>query len=251
MIRTIAASLIALLLMGATVSAQDRPKGPVEKAPIASINQVEGISLPADQVVAPDEGFVNIAATCKGTVKWLVISSVKVKYVTNDATNSIIVSVPTTSGTVVSVFAVGLVDGKMTEFVRTVIQVNGTPPGPTPPGPTPPGPTPPGPTPPGPVGGKFHLTFVVDMNNATPELAALLNSQTLRKTISDKGGFLRIYDKTSPIVAQKKLDGLVTKAGGGPTMILQAPDGNVLNGTELTIPRTDAEVVAIINKYVR
>lgn len=247
MIKRIAAGLMAglfaLVLMGATVSAQDGPPSP-PAAPIASANKATGIELTPDQTVAPDEGFVNITATCKGSVKWLVISSVKVKYVSNDSTNSIIVSVPTQAGTVVTVFAVGLVDGKMTEFVRTTIQVAGN-------GPNPPGPNPPGPNPPAPVAGKFHLTFVVDMNNATPELAAMLNSATLRKAVSDKGGFMRIYDKSSPVVAAKKLDGLVTKNGGGPTMILQSQAGAVLNPTELLVPRTDADVITVLNRYVK
>ena len=246
MIKRIAACFLALLLMGATVVAQEEvPPGPPIGAPVASANKVDGLELPPDQVVAPDEGFVNIAAKCKGPVKWLVISNVKVKYVTNDAANSIIVSVPPTAGTLVTIFAVGVVDNKMTEFVRTAIQVQGAAPGPGP------GPGP-GPTPgPAPVSGKFHLTFVVDMNNPTPELATLLNSAALRKAVGDKGGYMRIYDKGSPVVAQRKLDGLVAKAGGGPTMILQSQAGAVLNPTELLVPRSDAEIIAIINKYVR
>lgn len=241
MIKRIAACFIVMLFMGATVSAQEPPRDPPAiSAPVASANKVDGIELPADQVVAPDEGFVNIAAKCKGTVKWLVISNVKVKYVSNDSTNSIIVSVPTTAGTLVTIFAVGLVDGKMTEFARTAIQVGGVNPNPNP-----------NPNPPLPVAGKFHLTFVVDMDNASPELAALLNSAALRKAVTDKGGFMRIYDKRNPVVAQKKLDGLVQKTGGGPTIILQSADGTVLNSTELAVPRTDTEVIAILNKYVR
>ncbi len=247
MMKRIAAGLLALLLMGATVLGQEGPPVPPPiSAPAASANKVDGLELPPDQVVAPDEGFVNIVAKCKGTVKWLVISNVKVKYVTNDATNSIIVSVPNAPGTLVTVFAVAQVDNKLTEFVRTAIQVAGNaPPGP---GPNPPGPNPPGPAP---IAGKFHLTFVVDMNNASPELAALLNSAALRKTVTDKGGFLRIYDKSNPVVAQKKLDVLVQKAGGGPTMVLQSPTGQVFNADSLLVPRTDQEVIAIINKYVR
>lgn len=254
MMKRIAAGLLALLLMGGTMVAQDVPSGPGAPAtglaaPAASANKVDGLELPADQVVAADEGFVNIAAKCKGQVKWLVISNVKVKYITNDATNSIIVSVPPTPGTLVTVFAVGQVDNKMTEFVRTAVQVGGVAPGP---GPNPPGPNPPGPNPPAPVvNGKFHLTFVVDMNNATPDLAALLNSAALRKTVSDKGGFMRIYDKTSPVVAQKKLDGLVTKNGGNATMILQTADGAVVNSDALAVPTKDTDVIATINKYVR
>lgn len=243
MIKRIAACFIVMLFMGATISAQELPINPPSiSAPVASGSKVDGIELPADQIVAPDEGFVNITAKCKGTVKWLVVSNVKVKYVSNETGNSIIVSVPTTPGTMVTIFAVGLVDGKMTEFARTAIQVGGVSPNPNPN---------PNPNPPTPVIGKFHLTFVVDMDNASPDLAALLNSAALRKAVADKGGFMRIYDKKSPVVTQKKLDGLVQKAGGGPTIILQAADGTVLNNAELVVPKTDAEVIAIINKYVR
>ncbi len=258
MTRRIAAVLVALLLIGSAASAQ-LPSTVTSKeipasAPIASANKVDGLELPPDQIVAPDEGFINITAKCKGSVKWLVISTVKVKFVTNDATNSIIVSVPTASGTLVNVFAIGMVDGKPTEFVKTSIQVAGTSTqaqDPTQTIPTVPAqpifPTNPAVA----TAAKFHLTFIVDMNNAAPELATLLNSDVLRKAVSDKGGFLRIYDKTSPIIAQKKLDGLVQRVNGGPTMIMQSAGGNVLNADQLFIPKTDREVISLINKYVK
>ena len=241
MMRKLRSFLFALTLLAAgTIAFGQEPPA----LPVAAVNKVEGLELPADQSVAPDEGFISITAKCKGTVKWLVVSNVKVKFVTNDATNSIIVSVPTTPGTVVNVFAVGLVDGKQTEFVRTSVQVNGQPLPPPNPNPNPnPNPQP--------VVGKFHLTFVLDMNNATPELAALLNSASLRKSVADKGGFLRIYDKTNPTVATKKLDGLVNKNGGQPTMILQSAGGQVLNTSELGTPNSEQDVINIINKYVR
>lgn len=252
MMKTLAATILSLLLMGASVSAQELgtppPATPVASPDLAqalnaTVNKVEGIELPPDQIVPSDEGFVSIEAKCSGKIKWLVISTVKVKFVPNDTINSIIVSVPATPGAVVTVFAVGAVDGKLTEFVRTVIQVGGRP------IPVPVDPTPgPGPTPPT-VKGNFHLTFVVDLNNASPELAAVLNSATLRKLVTDKQGYLRVYDKTSAVIAQKKLDIYVQKAGGGPTMILQAGDGTVV--AVQAIPKSEREVIEIINQKVR
>ena len=248
MMKKLAAGLITLLLMSANFTAQEVKTVPILlTAPtlLTAANKVDGIELPADQIVTPDEGFVAITAKCKGSIKWLVISNVKVKFVTIDATNSIIVSVPITSGDLVTLFAIGLVDGKNTEFAKTTIQVSGDP-TPTPaPTPIPPPPTPPTPTP---ISGKFHLTMIVDMNAATPDLAALLNNVSLRKTIADRGGFLRIYDKSSPIIVQKKLEKLIQN---GSTIILQSADGTVLNETALSLPKTDIEVMALINRYVR
>lgn len=221
--------LLALFLFACPLIAQENPDPANVSGPKA-----EGIELPPDTTVSNDEGFVNIQAKCKGTVRWLVVAGVRVKYITNDSNNSIIVSIPANGG-VITVFAVGLVDGKITEFVRTNITVRG-------------GVSPPNdPVNPPPPNGPLHITFVLDLNNTTPELAAILNSQTLRKAIADRGNLMRIYDSKSPVIAQKKLEHLVT---GGPTMIIQKNDGSLakspsFNGS-VTIPKTEQEVLSIL-----
>ena len=235
--------LAALLGLGlcASPALSQTPVPPQPPVPAADGTAVVGLELPPDQNVAFDEGFVTVQAKCKGEVKWLVISTNKVKYVTVAQTNSIIISVPPQGG-VINVFAVGNVDGKMTEFARTNINI-GNAPGPNPGPVNPPNPNP---NPPAPVVTKLHLTFLVDMNNTTPEMAKLLNSESLRKGINQKGHWFRLYDIKSDIVAQKKLDGVVQRVGGNNVLIVQGDDGRVLSAT--TIPATEQEVLAIIQK---
>lgn len=86
-----------------------------------SYNKVENLEISPDVTVCPDEGFTVIKADCKGSVKWLVISSRPVKYIPNDQNNTIIVGIPPSGS--VTVIAVGLCDNKMTEFAKTIITV--------------------------------------------------------------------------------------------------------------------------------
>jgi hypothetical protein len=220
---------------------------PGNGAPKPGANKAEGIEMPPDMKVNNDEGFVTLTATCKGPVKFLVISANKVKYISND--NTIVVSIPCTGG-LITVFAIGTVDGKPTDFVSTNIVVGttpgATPPGPVPPGTTPPGPVPPGTNPPAAVKGPYHVTFVLDLNQTTPQIAQVLNSQTLRKTITDAGNFFRIYDKTSPIVGQRGLDKVMAQVGGTNAMVVQTGDGAVVSATP--IPSTEADVLATLRK---
>jgi len=238
-------ALLALSLLAVPAWAQpeldekgDSPKGPpAAQAPKANTaNKADGISLPPDATVRSDEGFVSIQAECKGDVKFLVISSVKVKYITNG--NTVIVSIPCTGG-VITVFAIGNVGGKMTDFVSTNIQISSAS--------APPGPAPPGPNPPGPAAkGPFHVTFVLDLNNTTPQVAQLLNNPNLRKSVTDAGHFFRIYDKSSPVVAQRGLDKVMQQVGGNNAMIVQTDQGAVVSATP--IPASEAEVMGILRK---
>lgn len=251
MLRYFFASLLVIFLTVPPSFSQEPSPQPTPAPVTLTPNKTAGLELPPDQNVEFDEGFIPIQAQCKGDVKWLVVSQVKVKYITTPG-NSLIVSVPPQGG-VISVFAVGLVDGKITEFVRTNITVKGI--GPTPPNPPPnppilpPNPPNPPPNPPNPApqAGPLHITFVVDLNNTTPELAQVLNSQSIQQAVKGKGNFLRLYDMKSPIVAQRKLDTFVTKVGGSAVMIVQNNAGQVLQA--IAIPRTEPEVLAIINQF--
>lgn len=203
---------------------------------------VPGLELPPDQSIGFDEGFISIQAKSKGEVKWLITSGVKVKYFIIPQANTVIVSVPPTGG-VINVFAVALVDGKLTDFARTTITVGNPSPGPNPgPGPNPnPNPNP-GPV----VNQKLHLTFLVDMSNVTPDMAKLLNSETMRKGINQRGHWFRLYDLKDPIVVQKKLDQVVQRVGGSAVLVIQSDDGRVLNA--VAVPRTEQEVFALIQQ---
>ena len=204
---------------------------------LASASKVEGLELPSDQVAANDEGFVTLQAKTKGTVKWLVVSAVKVKYV-SIPDNSIIVSVPPQGG-IITVFAVAIVDGKLTEFARTNITIIGVPPVPIPnPNPNPnPKPNP---------GGALHITLLVDASSLTADYAAILNSQTLRTAIAAKGNFFRYYDIKNPVVTEKKLDAIAQKTGSSFVVIVQRNDGVVIFSQ--TLPRTEQEISSLLQK---
>jgi len=217
-------SLIFSFLVLIPTQAQEKTK-----LTLTTANKVEGLELPADKAVKNDEGFITLQAKTKGDVKWLVISATKIKYVTIPQDNSIIISIPVQGGTI-TVFAISLVEGKMTEFARTNLTItsNGQD----------------NPTP-GPANGPLHVTFVVDLSSTTPELAQILNSQSLRTYITSKGNFFRLYDSGSPILQQKKLDAVVNKVGGSAVMIIQRNDGYVLDARPM--PSTEAEVINLIN----
>jgi hypothetical protein len=87
--------------------------------PETLVNKVDGLELPKPIVVKTSEGFVVVEAKCKGTVKWLLVSEGKTKYLENNTNNSVTVAVPQSGE--VTVFAIGLVDSKMTDFAVTTI----------------------------------------------------------------------------------------------------------------------------------
>ena len=203
-------------------------------------NKVDGLEIPVDLEVNPDEGFVSLQATTKGTVKWLVISQSKVKFLTNDSSNTIIISVPQSGQ--INVFAVALAENKLTDFAKTTITVKGNSPDPKP--------TPdPKPNPdPKPSGLPLHVTFVFDVNENTPDIAGVLNSQDLRKIVSENKSFLRVYDVNSDVVKNKKLDTLLPKVGGNNIMVIQEADGALLYASP--IPKNDKEAIDIVKKYL-
>jgi hypothetical protein len=212
-------------------------------------NAVEGLSLPADQSVKPDEGFLTIAATGDvKSVRWLVVCPERVKFLEVEKDHSVVISVPAVP-TAVQVFAVGLTkDGALTPFARTTITVEGARPPPKP-GPDPsPTPTPtPAPTPnpmPAPVAGRLHFTFVYDRAAMTPALAALLNGAALRKELADAGAPARFLGADDPEIARRRLGPWVAKAGGPPALLAQDDAGNVRHSQRL--PATEAEAVTVI-----
>lgn len=205
----------------------------------ASSNKTDGIELPADQTVKFDEGFVTLQAVCKGNVKWLVISATKIKYFTLPTGNTIIISIPPQGG-LITVFAVGLVDGKLTDFARTSITVQGGSGPVNPPGPNPPGPNPPGPT------ANMHVTFVVDLNAMTPALGQIVNSQKIKEAITTRGAYYRLYDARSSVLKDKGLDKVLATGGGPPLIIVQTAAGAVVSS--LKMPGTEAEVLQYLGQ---
>ena len=224
-------SLIFSFLVLIPTQAQEDKDKDKSSLTLTTANKVDGLEIPADMTVKNDEGFITLQAKTKGDVKWLVISATKIKYVTIPQDNSIIISIPVNGGTI-TVFAISLVDGKMTEFARTNVSIvvngqNNNPPKP------------------GPAAGPLHITFIVDLNSTTPALAQILNSQSLRTYITSKGSYFRMYDSNSPILQQKKLDGVAKKVGGPAIMVIQRNDGYVLDARP--VPSTEAEIINLIN----
>lgn len=247
-------ALFALLVLLTPVRAEETPLG---------ANKVEGLELPPDMKVAEDEGFTVIQAKCKGDVKWLVVSAFKIKYIPIPG-NNLILSIPKIplelppgqDGIVLTVFAVGLAEGKLTEFARTnVLVVRAGPQPPVPPVPKPPIDPPPKPPvdPPKPpvedpvVAKGHHVTFVVDVNNPTPALAQVLNSQTMRQAVLNLvGENARLYHFQSPEFTRiAGLPEAYKKAGGGAVVIVQRPNGVIAGAAQ--IPATEAELLKYIN----
>lgn len=237
-------SIVLFLALFTNISfSQSPPVPPVPTPNSNKANKVEGLELPSDAEVASDEGFVSVYSICKGSVKWLVICQNKIKYIVNDNNNSIIVSVPHTGS--ITIFAVGLVENKMTEFAKTVITVKGSNPNPPDPNVNPnvkPTPTPK-------PSSSLHVTFVLDFNDSTPEIASVINSQVVRKTIADGKSYVRVYDVTNSIVSDKKLDQVLKQVGGDNMMLIQDSDGKVLFASP--IPKTESEAVVTLKKYIQ
>lgn len=237
-------AIIFCLFMFSGISfSQTPPVVPTPPIPVTSnkLNKVEGLELPTDADVAPDEGFVSVSALCKGSVKWLVICQNKIKYIINDNNNSIIVSVPQNGS--ITIFAVGLVENKMTDFAKTVITVKGT--NPNPPNPNVDPNIKPTPKP----SSSLHITFVLDFNESTPEIASVINSQNVRKTIVDGKSYIRVYDVTNSVVGEKKLDQVLKQVGGDNMMIIQDSEGKVLFASP--IPKSESEAITTLKKYIQ
>lgn len=214
---------------------------PIPQSPVAAIsNKVEGLDLPDPITVDSNEGFLLVQAKTKGQVKWFVICSNKVKYVANDAANSLIVSVPQSGS--INIFAIALVDGKLTDFARTDVTVKSVKPDPVNPTPVDPEIVPEK------VTEGLHVTFLLDYNESTPDLAAVLNSKEIREEISKTKSFFKVYDVSSQVVKEKKMDTLLKKTGNT-LFVVQKGDGTVLYYS--AIPKTDKEVLAILNKITK
>ena len=195
-------------------------------------NKVEGLELPPNQIVNYDEGFVNVQAKSKGIVKWLVVSlEGKVKYIVG--ANSVIVGVPINGG-IVTVYAVALVDNKLTDFVSCNIVVK------TPVDPSKPDVTLTAPKPQEPM----HVSFVMDFSTASPETIKMLNSPTLKKFITEAGCHFRILDSRSSTASSRKLDTIVNRLGG-PSLIIQKGDGSLAIPAQ-RMPKTEEEIIKVI-----
>lgn len=201
-------------------------------------HEVPGLKLPAPQQVNHDESFITITAECEGEVQWLVLSSSeKIKYkIAKGQTTDIDVGIPPNE-CIITLFAVGLVDGKMTPFARTDIVVKG---------PAPPNPEPP--APPGNLKLPLHVTVIEDPLKRTPAIRSVVESLQLRQQLQQRNALMRVYAHNDPKVAEKKLDRLVLQYGV-PLLVIQDATG-ALAGQPTTLPSTPEGVLAAVNNVL-
>ncbi len=242
--RPLYALVLGLLLPAISLAQADGKIGvPKAEAPavVKSLNEVEGLKLPPNVEVEPDEGFVLVAAECKGQVKFLILSNQPkpVKAVPGD--NQIVVAIPPTPGTVVSVFAVGFDNGKLTDFARTDITVKGNP---TRKRTTVDGALEinPGSTGVPPTGARLHLTMIVNGNVATaPNLTAVVQSyNAVWKTLVT----------SDPAVDQRNLRRAIQDIPL-PALLIQTDDGRFWGGPPgkaVPYPGSEQAVVDLLKK---
>lgn len=238
----IALIFIVSLANTSFIVAAEPAKG-TNKSLVSSGNEVPGLKLPTPQTVNYDEGFVTLTAECKTSVQWLVLSTnKKLKFKVNPATpNDIDIAIAPYSG-LITIFAVGQVDGKLTPFARTDITVDGPPePGP----PEPPGPIPPTPAPN--VKLPLHLSIIEDPSARTPAIGAIITSEALRTQLKNKQVTARVYSVNDPAIKEKKFT-TVLQTYGAPMIILQDNTGQGLVISKL--PATQAELLKLIGPYV-
>lgn len=207
------------------------PAGAAEK----SRHEVDGLKLPAPQEVPIDEQFITLNADCTGTVKWLILTTdTKIKYKIDSARpNEIQVGIPPRK-TTITVFAVGIINGKLTDFARTEVTVKGPEPGPTP-------------TPIANLVYPLHVTFIEDPMQRTPEIRSVVESQDLRRRLADRKCITRVYSKDDPVLVARGQKKLVDRHGI-PLMIVQDDKGVLLHVSPL--PASPEAVLNDIDKII-
>lgn len=247
MIRKLVCLSVTLTLATALFAQPDKPnKVDATPAPAsAASSEVEGLKLPKSFSVPHDEGFVTITAECKGQVQWLILTAnpVRIKYKATANPPEVDIAIPPVE-CVLSVFAVAVIDGKITPFVRTDITVTG------PRGPPGPGPGPgPGPKPPIlPPGTKLHVTVVEDPAKRTVAITNVVESAKVIAELRQDGHVYRVYSVRDPEVVKKRLDQFVAKAGGVPALIIQTDDGIVQRA--IPLPTSADELLTTVRDLV-
>lgn len=235
---------------------------PVAAAPTTSTpNKVTGLTLPPNFNVPYDEGFITVKAECKGSVEWIVLTTAKkVKYKTHN--NEVDISVPPEQ-CVVTVFAYGYADGKLTRAARCDIKVTVPQPKPKPqpepepqPEPTPPPPAPnplPAPDPtPTPIQGNLIVTVIEDPLKRDLSYTTITRwfSTAAKLQAAGHRPFLKsirdpaIKNWLDAAAARDKTFADALNRAGVPMMILQD-----IRGKPLAVgpcPRTEAELFSIL-----
>lgn len=233
---------LVLSLPAAAVRADDAPDAKAVGVPQSS--KVTGLELPADQEVSGKQRVVFVPAKAAGKVKWVVLnanSDTPVQSMELSSSKTLLVF-PADQDDLIIVMAYTVVDGEPSETARTLITVKGSgdKPGPGP------GPNPPAPPAP-PAAGPLHVTFIVDFEKQTPDIAAAINDRDLRQYLSSGKHQVHVVGVKSKSVVEDGLSGPLGQAGGPPAVVLQDAQGVVLAASKF---KTSADVRQLVDKVV-
>lgn len=225
-----------------------------EPKPVALSNEATGIKLPNNFTKTVADQYVDVQADCKGQVSWLITSATITPKYTDRGNNTVTVGIPNTPA-VITVYAIGLVDGKLTTFVRTDITVMAADPNvqPQPPPAPTPGPTPgPAPNPPVAGGTPYHVSIVEDASKRTPELAQILDSPTINNKLAPPDYKLYDLPLNSDLVKAKGLAAKIDAAQKSHPewaavtawVVVQRSNGVVT--LVVPVPKTENELVTAV-----
>lgn len=213
-------SVLALALLAAPVLGQ--PPG----------NKNQFIELPADQEISSKQRSVKISAKTEGAeVQWIVfgtapglqvqwddIGNKSIRVYPNDVDDEILIIAYTTAGMppkatppVATMILVIGKDGKSKKEPQEPVEPKRS--------------------------GKIaaHVTYVVDNQKHSPEIAGIINDGALRKFIYDAGIKLHpSVDVRSETVVKAKLGAVINQTGGPPCVIVQDAQGNVIGSGRMT-----------------
>jgi hypothetical protein len=182
-------------------------------------NKVEGLELPPKVTLNDDIKTTTIEAKSKGLVKWLVISSDKIKYTIDEQNNKITLNLPAQGD--IKILAISLVEGKNTEFAATSIHVK-----------------------PQEIKKetkteKPKVIMFFDYSNLTNEQLKIINNQYTNLYTTYK-----CYDIGSPLLTNEKYMGLTNKGNIKSLMIVESTDGKILWSGP--VPANEKETMEII-----
>lgn len=186
-------------------------------------NKVEGLELPAKISVPTEQKTVVVQAKCSGLVKWVVTSKENTKYTIDEQTNKITINLPSSGE--MNVLAIGILNGKVTEFASTQISV-------------------------------MPKKEIKIPNEQLPKVTMFLNYAKLTseelKIINNQYTNLytkyRCYDINSPILETEKYMGIAKTPNQESLMVIEGTDGKVLWSGP--VPKTEKEVAEIIKTHL-
>jgi hypothetical protein len=242
--------IFAARKLGQSPALRPPPSEPTPAARAVIVGPAENTAQPGDLVVLRTTGSV------AASYRWCIIPTAAAsRYVeiaerenTGKVTGSTVVFASRTAGDYTFVLAVAL--GDVVDQTVYTLHNQEVPPTPTPPDPAPPNPTPPTPTP----GPLLWITVVEDsnLNNRTPQQAAIYASKALRDAVAAGGLRWRLINANMRDAGGKVPAELVpyfehVKGKTLPWMMFEDAAGRLLY--EGPLPATADQVLALVQKY--